>query len=154
MTWWWLLVMALRAAVPADPHGGCGAELVALDRTRAEAFASGDPALLAHVYEAGSPLRDADARTIAAYRARGGRVAGAMLQVSQCRVVERTTTLIRLDVVDALGPAIVRWDDGGVTVLPRDRSTRREVTLRHTSEGWRISGSQPPAPSSGQEPES
>lgn len=152
MTWWWLLVLALRAAVPLDTHGGCASELAALDRVRATAFASADSALLARVYEPDSVLQEVDARTIASYRARGGRVVGALLQISQCREVERTAAVIRLDVVDALGPAVVLWDDGGVTALPRDRSTRRQITLRHMAVGWRISGSQPPAPTSGQEP--
>ena len=152
MTWWWLLVLALRAAMPIDTHDGCATELAALDRVRATAFASAEPAMLAKVYEAGSPLQDLDARTIANYRARGGHVVGALLQISQCREVKRTSAVIRLDVVDALGPAVVRWDDGGVTPLPRDRSTRRQITLRHTADGWRISGSQPPVPTSGQAP--
>ncbi len=152
MTWWWLLVLALRAAVPADSHGGCASELAALDRVRAMAFASADPALLADVYVVGSPLQDVDARTIADYRSRGGRVVGALLQISQCRELERTGAVIRLDVAEALGPSIVRWDDGGVTALPRDRPTRRQITIRHTDDGWRISGSQPPAPTSGRAP--
>ncbi len=153
MTWWWLLVIVVRAALPIDAHGGCASELAALDRVRTAAFASADPALLDRVYdEEDSPLRDVDARAIADYRARGGRVVGAQLQISQCREVERTAAVIRLDVVDALGPAVVRWDDGDVTPLPRDRSTRRQITLRHTADGWRISGSQPPGPTSDQGP--
>ncbi|MGB9013114.1 MAG: hypothetical protein WCB95_09695, partial [Aeromicrobium sp.] len=135
-----------------DSHAGCARELAALDRVRATAFASADPALLADVYVAGSPLQDVDALTIAHYRSRGGRVVGAVLQVSQCRELERTAATIGLEVVEALGPSLVRWDDGGATALPRDRPTRRQITLRHTADGWRISGSQPPAPTSGQAP--
>lgn len=147
MTWWWLLVIALRAAVPAHAPGDCAAELAALDRVRATAFAAADPAKLEQVYADHSPLLEVDARTISDYRARRGRVAGALLLITRCREIERTATLIRLEVDEVLGPVVVRWDDGGSTLLPRDRSTRRQITLRLDAEGWRISGSQPSAPS-------
>lgn len=147
--WWWLLVVTLRAAVPGHPPGECAAELVTLDRVRATAFATANPALLAQVYVDGSPLREVDARTIADYRSRGGRVAGAQLLIARCRQIERTASVIRLEVDELLGPAVVRWDDGGSTLLPRDRTTRRQITLRRSADGWRISGSRQPAPTSG-----
>src|SRR5664279_155293 len=145
MTWWWVVVADIGTALPAAPDL-CSEELVRLDHARATAFAAADPQALDRVYVVPSRLADADATTIAAYRARGGRVRGVLLQVSQCRVLERTDTTIRLDVVEELGRAYVRWSDGSTSALPRDRATRRWVTLRRTAEGWRISGSQPPAP--------
>ncbi len=151
MTWWWLLVLGLQAVVPTDASGRCAPELAGLDRARAAAFASADPDRLNQVYAARSPLMTVDARTIADYQARGGRVVGALMRIAACEEVERTDATIRLDVVDALGQAVVRWDDGRITVLPRDRPTRRSVTLRLTDRGWRISGSQQPAPTPDQE---
>lgn len=154
MTWWWVLVVAIATALPIDPPDGCANDLVRLDRDRAAAFAAADPGALAQVYVTPSPLHDADADTIEAYRTRGGRVVGALLQISQCHVLERSDDTIRLEVVDVMGPAYVRWADDSVSALPRDRATRRWITLRHTADGWRISGSRPPGPPTGQQPRS
>lgn len=154
MTWWWVLVIALSTAGPIEPAEGCGSELARLDQARAAAFAAADPAALGGVYVSSSPLLEADADTIEAYSARGGRVVGALLQISACEVLERSADAIRLEVVDVMGPAYVRWDDATRSILPRDRATRRWITLRHTADGWRISGSRPPGPPAGQTPRS
>jgi len=45
---------------------------------------------------------------------------------------------VRLEVVDQLEPARVAWDDGTSTDLPRDRPTRRSITLVRADAGWRI----------------
>jgi hypothetical protein len=150
MSWWWLLVLGLRAGLGVAHPADCAPELAAADRVRAVAFAAGDPARLDGVYVANSPLRAADARVVQDYGRRGGRVVGALLQVSECRETARSDTAIRLEVTESLGPAFVRWDDGSTSDLPRDRPTRRVVTLQRTRDGWRISGSRSPAPSRGQ----
>lgn len=141
MAWWWLLVMALQVQA-SDP---CGGLLADLDRERAAAFATADPARLDRVYTTTSEARDRDAAVIAQYRDRGGTVIGALPVVAECSVVRRTGTTIELDVVDALGPAHVRWDDGSTARLPTDRPTRRILTLEATADGWRVSGSRSPA---------
>jgi hypothetical protein len=137
MDWLWVLVVALRAVSPA-PEDVWATRLGELDAVRAQAFASGDPAGLGEVYVRSSRGAAADARTIRAYRRRGGRVLGAELRVLSCRVLADTRTRARLDVVDRLGPAQVLWSDGTSTALPQDEPTRRIVTLVRTDEGWRI----------------
>lgn len=142
MTWWWVLVLGLPAQAPDT----CSAHLMALDAQRALAFATADATRLGEVYTAGSPVLDADRQTLDAYAARGGRVLGAQLVISRCRVLSEQPGQRRIEVTDVLGPAVVRWDDATSQPLPQDRPTRRVVTLQHTAEGWRISGSQPAGP--------
>ncbi|MCD9197492.1 hypothetical protein [Aeromicrobium wangtongii] len=142
MDWLWVLIVAVRALSPA-PADQWATQLTALDRARAEAFAQADPSGLDDVYVAGSVAAAADAATIAAYAARGGRVVGAELRILTCRLVQVSGSRVRLEVVDRLGPARVRWQDGTTTDLPRDRPSRRRVTVVRTSEGWRIAGSGP-----------
>lgn len=148
------MVVAMATAWPVVPPDGCGSELAELDRVRAAAFAAADPSGLHQVYAPSSPLLAADRGTIESYRARGGRVVGAVLQIWSCEVLERSEDTIRLEVVDVLGPAHVRWADDSLSVLPRDRATRRWITLQHTPDGWRISGSRPPGPSADPTPRS
>lgn len=142
MTWWWVLALSLQVQAP----DACEGRLATLDRHRAAAFATADAARLDRVYVDDSPVRQRDAEMIEQYRARGGVVIGALQQVSTCTVMEQTTTTVRLDVVDRLGPAHVRWDDGTRTALPTDQPTRRVLVLSLTDAGWRISGSLRPAP--------
>ena len=142
MTWWWVLALT----VPPGVADRCAGEVVLLDRARAMAYATGDPARLEAVYTAHSPLLTQDQATLAAYTARGGRVI-AFVRVSRCREIARTARTKTVQVTDALGVAHVTWDDGSVDRLPDDRATRRVVTLRMTADGWRISGSRPAEPS-------
>lgn len=123
-----MLLVALRGVSPA-PDDQWVTRLAALDAVRAEAFTTADPDLLGEVYTPRSAARRADAAAIGDYAARGGRVVGAGLRVLAGRVVEQSERRVRLDVVDQLPPARVEWADGSVTVLPRDRPTRRSITL-------------------------
>ncbi len=144
MEWLWVLLVAVRAVSPsADDQWAV--RLAELDHVREQAFASADPRLLRDVYADGSGARRADARLIASYGRRGGRVVGAELRVLDCRVLWAGRARVRLEVVDQLGPAHVRWDDGSVTALPRDRPTRRVITLVRADGGWRIAGARPAA---------
>lgn len=140
MDWIWVLLVAARGLSPA-PDDQWATTLASLDRVRAEAFATGDPSLLDDVYSPGSVGRRADAATIDAYASRGGRVTGAELRILSCHVVRASPDGARLEVVDQLGDARVVWHDGTSTELPRDRPSRRVVTVERTEEGWRISGS-------------
>jgi hypothetical protein len=139
MDWLWMLLVAVRALSPsADDQWAV--RLAALDDVRQQAFATADTRLLRDVYAPGSQARRADARLIGAYARRGGRVVGAELRVLDCRVLKSGRDRVRLEVVDQLAPATVEWADGTSTTLPRDRPSRRHVTLVRAVEGWRIAG--------------
>jgi hypothetical protein len=137
MNWLWVLIVALRAVSPA-PDDRWAVRLAELDRARERAFAAADPSLLDAVYAPGSRGRRADADVIEAYGRRGGRVVGAELRVLSCRTLRDGRDRVRLEVVDQLDTARVEWDDGTATRLPRDRPSRREVTLVRTPQGWRV----------------
>ena len=137
MDWLWVLIVAVRAVSPAADDQWA-ARLAELDHARGRAFSSADPTLLREVYAPGSRARRADAATIDAYAARGGRVVGAELMILRCRVVSSSPARVRLEVVDQLAAARVEWDDGPTTRLPRDLPSRREVALVRTGQGWRI----------------
>ncbi|MCW2838699.1 MAG: hypothetical protein JWR55_182 [Aeromicrobium sp.] len=142
MDWIWLLLVAVRALSPsADDQWAT--RLTELDRVRAEAFAQADLSRLDDVYVADSRARRADAASIGAYARRDGRVTGAELRILSCHVVRSSSDRTQLDVTDQLGDARVVWGDGSLTDLPRDRPTRRLVTLERTPDGWRIAGSAP-----------
>lgn len=141
MTWWWVLVLSLQVQAP----GACEGHLALLDRHRAAAFATADPSRLDEVYTSDSPALQQDRDVIERYRERGGIVIGALPRVLECTVLDRTSSTLDLEVVDALGPAHVRWDDGTQTQLPTDQPTRRHLVLRLTGNGWRISESLAPA---------
>ncbi len=140
MTWWWVLILALQVQAPDV----CTGQLATLDRHRAAAFASADASRLADVYTVDSASRARDEAVIEQYRERGATVIGALPQVAECTVRERTATTLDLEVVDTLGATHVRWDDGTQTTLPRDQPTRRLLELRLTDRGWRISESLEP----------
>lgn len=140
MDWLWVLLIAIRGLSPA-PDDQWATRLAELDRAREAAFASADPARLDDVYVAGSSGQRADAATIEAYDRRGGRVVGADLMILSCRIVRTSRDRARLEVVDRLARSRVVWDDGTSTDLPRDRPTRRVMTLRRTDAGWRIASS-------------
>lgn len=139
MDWLWVLLVAVRALSPSVDDQWA-VRLGQLDDVRERAFASTDPRLLDRVYVSGSRAADADARLIEAYQRRGGRVVDAELRVLDCRVVQAGRRVVRLRIVDQLGPARVEWQDGTSTTLPRDRPTRRDIVLERQDDTapWRI----------------
>ena len=137
MDWLWVILIAARGLSSA-PDDEWATRLAELDRARGSAFAAADPDLLDDVYVAGSSGHRADAATIEAYAHRGGRVVGADLRVLSCRIVRATRDRAQLDVVDQLAPSTVVWDDGTSLTLPRDRPSRRAITVVRTDDGWRI----------------
>jgi hypothetical protein len=140
MDWWWVFLALTRSLMTSDDDRWV-VTLGRLDAVRAEAFATGDPRLLAEVYVNGSRAQRVDSAAIRDYARRDARVVGAELQILSCRLLSSTDRRVRLDVVDRLGAARVEWDDGTTRRLPRDLPTRRVVTLVRTTEGWRIAGS-------------
>lgn len=137
MDWLWVLLVAVRGISPT-PDDQWATRLAALDHVRETAFAAADPARLADVYAPGSRGLRADTATIEAYARRGGRVVGAELRVLSCRVIRASDGRAQLEVVDQLAPARVLWDDGSSRWLPRDRPSRRSLTVVRTDDGWRI----------------
>lgn len=140
MDWMWVLLVAVRGLSPS-PDDQWATTLTDLDRVRAEAFAEADPSRLDDVYVARSRGRRTDAASITAYARRDGAVKHAELRILSCHVVRSSPDRVQLDVVDQLGDARVVWGDGTTTDLPRDRPSRRLVTVQRTPEGWRVAGS-------------
>lgn len=137
MDWFPVLIAAVTSLLGSDDLRWAGV-LGGLDDVRARAFAHADPQLLDQVYASTSTGRADDAAIIRDYASRGARVLGADLVLVSCRVRSLTPQRVSLDVVDRLGAARVAWADGTIRELPRDRPTRRVVTLVRTPAGWRI----------------
>ena len=108
-----------------------------LDAVRTQAFVTGDGARLRDVYADERAAR-ADVDVLRSYRERGLRLEGMVLVRESCRVTDRSSRRITLDVVDHLGPTRVITESGEHRDLPRDRSTRRTVVLERTDDGWRV----------------
>lgn len=132
VTWWATLLG------PGDTAAECLA-LGRLDAERARAFAAADPAALEAVY-ADDALRRRDQRVLRDYAARGLRLEGMAQLRSSCRLVDGDGRRLELEVVDRLGPTRVTGSDGS-RWLPRDRPTRRSVTLVRSDDGWRVRAS-------------
>ena len=111
---------------PAAPPGHWQRVLHDLDRSRARAFAAGEPGGLAAVYVRGSPVLRHDRAVLGAYARRGLTVQGARLRLLDVRVRAASADRVALRVVDRLGPAVV-GGSGGVT-HDRCRATTRPCT--------------------------
>jgi len=113
------------------------AVLAAWDRSRAEAWRSGDPAALRRLYAAGSDAGHADRALLASYAGRGLRVAGLRMQRAAVEVVAADADRIVLEVTDRVVGATAVGPRGRVD-LPRDGWSRRSVVLRASGAGWRV----------------
>ncbi|MBA2558940.1 MAG: hypothetical protein H0V07_03485 [Propionibacteriales bacterium] len=109
-----------------------------LDDTRATAWGTADPALLAAVYTPGSPALSLDRRMLADYRGRGLRVCGVHLVFGRIRVTSRGPGVVRLRVVDRLGRVSAVGDNGTRRPLPRDQASVHRLVLRRVALTWRI----------------
>ncbi len=109
-----------------------------LDAVRERAWRQGRPAVLGSVYVLGSPLLRRDQAMQAEYADRGLRVAGASLDLDRVRVVARRPGVVRLVMVDELGPLVARAGDGRTRPLPDDRPSRHLLELRREGEKWQI----------------
>jgi len=145
MDWWWT-VLALTAHLGPGEDDRWARVLTGLDLVRAQALAAADPDRLSAVYASPAAAAD-DADTIEAFADRGARIEGAVLLIDELSVIRSGRDEVVLDVVDRLGPAKVRWNDGTVDRLPVDEPTRREIVLVRTDDGWRISRSRERGPS-------
>ncbi|WP_193605240.1 hypothetical protein [Nocardioides dongkuii] len=132
---------ATAAAAPdteaRTPRTGALAVLAAWDQRRSEAWADGDAAALADLYEPGSTAGRRDLAMLRAWRERGLRVTGLRMQVLDAEVIDTADARLVLRVTDrvAAARAVGRGLDA---TLPADRPTTRQITLVRHAEGWRV----------------
>lgn len=94
--------------------------LDALDRSRADAFAAGQAALLADVWAPGSPGLAADSAAVAGLR--GGSATGLRHRFAGVEVRSLGTDRVALRVVDVLGSHQLRAADGSVVRVVAERA--------------------------------
>jgi hypothetical protein len=130
----------VAGAVPAPgPQASALRVLHGWDAERAEAWARGSLPRLAALYLPGSAAGRADVRLLERYRARGYVVAGMRTQVLALDVLEHRPGRWTLRVTDRLAAAVAIRAGAAPQVLPRDRSSRRVLTLLSAGDGrWRV----------------
>ncbi len=110
----------------------------ALVARRSFAWHRGDPTLLDSVYVAGSTVESRDRRMMRAYAARGLDVRGARLRLGSVTERSRTRGVVRIQLVDRLGPTTAVGTSGQRYSLPRDLPSRHVLVLRRVGGAWRI----------------
>lgn len=112
------------------------------DERRAQAWADGDAAALARLYEAGSAAGRSDVAALRAWTARGWRVEGLRSRVLGVVVQASSPGRLRLELVTRTDPAArARPSDGASPVrLPADAPRRRIVTLVRRDGAWQMAG--------------
>jgi hypothetical protein len=126
-----------RVAVETRRTSDALALLRAWDRRRSRAWTRADPAALTDLYTRGSRTGRHDRAMLAAYDARGLRVAGLQTQVLGASLRSWAPSRVRLEVVDrVVGAHAV--GDGARMALPRDRPSTRVISLRRVSGAWRV----------------
>lgn len=123
------------AATPVEPPAV--AVVRAWDDARAEAWARGDPRLLATLYTPASVAGRRDRAMLRAWTARGLVARALLTQLISVREVRRTASTWTLLVTDRLagGVAVGR---AGRQPLPRDAASTRTVRLRLLGGRWRV----------------
>jgi len=108
------------------------------DAQRAEAWARGDPALLAALYTQRSLAGRRDRAMLRAWAARGLAVRGLRTQLLAVRELGHSRSTWRLQVTDRLvgGVAVGRGVD---RPLPVDEATTRVIELRNVGGRWLVS---------------
>lgn len=128
--------VAPSASLPA-PAMRWAAVLDRLDATRADAFASADPARLAAVYVPGCPARAQDSGQITAARTAGERAVGVRHRIAALRVVSSSADRAVLDVTESLTTYQVHR--GEEVMSQRAGPDRRyRITLQASRGSWRI----------------
>jgi hypothetical protein len=107
------------------------------DRSRARAWAAGDPAALRRLYADGSGAGLADARLLRRYVARGLVVRRMVMQVLAVRVLESGPRRIRMVVTDRLAGGVAVGGDRQLR-LPGDTASTRTLELRRVAGEWRM----------------
>ncbi|MCU1590664.1 MAG: serine/threonine protein kinase, partial [Frankiales bacterium] len=129
-----------RPAAPAVPRApDWRAVLDGLDASRAAAFAHADPAPLAQVYAAGSPLLTADRAAVARLHATGRTARGVRHTVRTVTVSSYDGTTATLRTVDVLAAYEVMDASGRVAQRTAARLPAAfVVTVVSTAQGWRL----------------
>jgi len=126
-------ISAARAATAPRP-----VEVVrAWDARRAEAWARGDPGLLATLYTPGSVAGRRDRAMLLAWRSRGLVVSELRTQLLAVREVSRSRSTWTLRVTDRLA-AGVAVGPGVRRPLPVDAASTRTVVLRRLEGQWLV----------------
>ncbi len=125
------------AAFPSGPDWR--AVLSRLDALRAQAFATGDVAVLTQVYAPGSPALAADTAALRALEQAGERAVGVRHAFSEVTARSATAASVRLRVVDTLAAYDVIDAQGRTVRRDSGRSGASfDVTLQRTAVGWRL----------------
>jgi hypothetical protein len=120
--------------------------LARLDRRRAKAYATGDPALLRAVYVPGSAVLRRDQVMLARYVRRGLHIRGLRMHVADLRVGAVRPGLVVLRVRDRVAAGTVSGR-GHRRPLPADDLDARLLTLRRVDRGvWLVGGVRPVPP--------
>jgi hypothetical protein len=132
------LIEPVEIPAARAPAGPPPVELLrAWDARRGEAWARGDPHLLAPLYTADSIAGRHDRAMLRAWAARGLAVRGLRTQLLAVHELAHTRSTWTLQVTDrlvgglAVGPGVRR-------PLPRDGATTRTVRLRLVDGAWRV----------------
>jgi hypothetical protein len=137
------LVEPVRTSAASAPAGPPPVEVLrAWDAQRAEAWARGDPRLLAALYTPGSVAGRRDQAMLGAWAARGLVVRGLRSQLLAVHELAHTRSTWTLRVTDRLlgGLAV---GQGVRRPLPRDGATTRTVRLRLVDGVWRVASVRP-----------
>ncbi len=107
------------------------------DERRATAYAEGDLRALDALYVRGSRTGARDHRMLRRYVDRGLRVAGLRTQLLRAQVLRHDRRRLVVVVTDRLLPATAAGD-GADARLPGGGPRSRKVTLRASTQGWRV----------------
>jgi hypothetical protein len=131
---------SVEAATPRPSVGpSWPAILDALDRTRAAAFAAGDPARLTAVYAPGSSLLGADRAAIARLGSAGRRARGVRHTIRDVAPISQDGRTAVLQVVDVLAAYDIVDASGQLVQRTPARSARTFVVrIVNTPAGWRL----------------
>ncbi len=111
--------------------------LSAWDEQRSSAWAAGDVKALRDLYVTGSQAGERDARLLQRYLDRGLRVEDLRMQVLSLRVIDRSSSRLRLLVTDRVvgARAVGR---GNAVQLPTDRASTRRIVLVKVKSQWLV----------------
>jgi hypothetical protein len=133
---------ATRVPIESRRTADALAVLHSWDRRRSQAWTRGDPSALTDLYTRGSLTGRHDIAMLAAYDARGLRVAGLRTQVLGAWLRSWTPRRVTLEVVDRVVRA--RAVSGGVRIpLPHDRPSTRVISLRRVAGAWCVAEVRP-----------
>jgi hypothetical protein len=125
------------ATVPVSPDGDALAVLRRWDRSRARAWAAGDPGALSRLYVRGSATGARDSRDLGEWVRRGLRVVGLHQQVMAVRVTDRDpgrfVMVVTERTVDGVAVGARRR-----TAVPASGWATHRVSLRLLHHRWRV----------------